>query len=163
MGYVDTTVVILYWNPYQTFVIHRYHHFWFDEYNSHLSIEYKHTPGYLLLQQYPESLIHNSELLNFISCEIYLIYPPFCDTIMITYEIELPPDGNKIGINLLYDKYFTIPYVTGTTPNSPSGNQLPTQANKMCGLLLSMEKNLSQLKAHVMNSISVKFHVENTK
>ena len=31
MGYSPTTVVILYWNIDQTFLIHRYHHDWFDE------------------------------------------------------------------------------------------------------------------------------------
>ena len=32
MGYSATTGVILYWKPYQTFIIHRAHHAWFDEY-----------------------------------------------------------------------------------------------------------------------------------
>ena len=59
MGYAATTGVILYWNPDQPFVIHRYHHFWFDEYNSCLFIEDNHTPGSLLLQQYPEIYVHN--------------------------------------------------------------------------------------------------------
>ena len=49
MGYAATTGVILYWKLDKPFVIHRAHHFWFDEYNSRLSIEYKHTPGSLLL------------------------------------------------------------------------------------------------------------------
>ena len=56
MECADTTVVILYWNPYQPFSIHRAHNDWFDEYNYSLSIEYNHTNSYLLLQQYPESL-----------------------------------------------------------------------------------------------------------
>ena len=59
MGYAATTGVIIYWNPDQPFAIHRYHHILFDEYNYHIYIEDKHTPGSLLLQQYPESLIHN--------------------------------------------------------------------------------------------------------
>ena len=50
MGYEDPKVVILYWNPYKPFVIHIAHHVWFDQYNYRLSIEYKHTLGYLLLQ-----------------------------------------------------------------------------------------------------------------
>ena len=45
MGYAYTTGVILYWKPDQLFIIHRAHHVWFDEYNSRLSIEDKHTPG----------------------------------------------------------------------------------------------------------------------
>ena len=49
MEYVATTGVIIYWKPYQTFIIHRNHYFWFDEYNSYLSIEDKQTPGSLLL------------------------------------------------------------------------------------------------------------------
>ena len=66
MGYAATTGVILYWKPDQPFIIHRYHHDWFDEYNSWLSIEDKHTPGSLFLRQDPEGHIHNSELLNLI-------------------------------------------------------------------------------------------------
>ena len=66
MVYASTTGVILYWKPYQPFIIHKSHHVWFDEYNSRLSIEYKHTPGYLLLWQYPEGHIHDSELPNLI-------------------------------------------------------------------------------------------------
>ena len=37
--YSDTTGVIVYWNSYHPFVIHRSHHDWFDEYNSNISIE----------------------------------------------------------------------------------------------------------------------------
>ena len=39
MGYVDTTGFILYWKLDQPFVVHRARHFWFDEYDSCLSIE----------------------------------------------------------------------------------------------------------------------------
>ena len=85
MGYEATTGVILYWNPYQPFFIHRYHHVCFYEYNYRLSIKYKHTPGYLLLQQDPEILIHNSDLLNLIPCKLDLTYTPFHDTTIITY------------------------------------------------------------------------------
>ena len=58
MGYEATTGFIIYWKPDKTFVIRRAHHIWFDGYNSRLSIEDKHTPGYLLLRQYPEGSIH---------------------------------------------------------------------------------------------------------
>ena len=66
MGYAATTGVILYWKPDQPFIIHRAHHVWFDEYNSCLSIEDKHTSGSLLLRQDPEGHIHNKDLLNLI-------------------------------------------------------------------------------------------------
>ena len=77
MGYADTTVLILYWTLYQTFVIHRAHRVWFDEYNFRLSIEYNHTPGYLLLQQYPESILYNSDLLKLIPFKLDLTSTPF--------------------------------------------------------------------------------------
>ena len=54
----------------------------------------------------------------------------FSYTKIITYEIELPTSGKKIGFNLLYDEYFTILYVIDIIPNSPAGHQLPTQAKK---------------------------------
>ena len=79
MGYAATTVFILYWKPYQPFIIHRYHHVWFDEYNYCLSIEDKHTPGSLLLCKYPEGHIHDSDLLNLIPCKLDLTYTPFSD------------------------------------------------------------------------------------
>ena len=116
MGYAANTGVILYWNTYQPFVIHRYYHVLFDEHNSLISIEDKHIPYYLLLQQDPESIIHNSDLLKFILRELDLTSTQLCDTTILTYEIELPPDGRKIGINLLDDEDFTIPYVTNTIP-----------------------------------------------
>ena len=49
---------------------------------------------------------------------------------MITYDIELPPSGNKVSFNLLDDEDFTIPYITDTIPNSPAGHQLPSQAKR---------------------------------
>ena len=130
MGYTATTGVIIYWKPYQPFVIHRYHHVWFDEYNYCLSIEVKHTPGSLILRQYPEGNIHYSDLLNLIPCELDLTSTPFSDTTMIIYDIELLPYGKKVGFNLLDYEEFTIPYINDTTPNSPAGNKLTPQAKR---------------------------------
>ena len=120
MGYAATTGVILYWKPYQPFIIHRAHHVWFDEYNSCLSIEDKHTPGSLLLRQDPEGHIHNSDLLNLIPCDLDLTSTQFRDETIITYDVELPPSGKKTGFNLLDDEYFTIPYITDIIPKSPA-------------------------------------------
>ena len=72
MGYADNSGVIIYWNPNEPFVIHISHNVWFDEYNSRLSIEDNQNPVYLLLQKYPESIIHNSDLPNLILCELDL-------------------------------------------------------------------------------------------
>ena len=85
MGYEATTIFVIFRNPDQPFSIHRDHHVWFSEYNYHLSIEHNHTPGSLLLQQGPESLINNSDLLNLITCELDLTYTTFSDTTTITY------------------------------------------------------------------------------
>ena len=117
MVYAATTGVILYWKPYQHFVIHRAHHFWFDEYNSRLSIEENYTPGFLLLQKDPESHINNSQLLHLISFILDLKSTPFRDTTIITYEIELPSSGKKVGFHLPDDEDFKIPYITDTIPN----------------------------------------------
>ena len=72
MGYATTTGTILYWKPDHIFFIHIAHHVWFDEYNHHLYIYDKHTSGSLLIQQHPESLIHNLELINLILCKLDL-------------------------------------------------------------------------------------------
>ena len=46
---------------------------------------------------------------------------------MITYEIELPTSGKKVGFNLLDDEDFKITCITDTIPNSRAGHQLPSQ------------------------------------
>ena len=74
--------------------------------------------------------LHHLDLINSIPCKIDLTSTPFIYTTMITYEIELPPDGNKTGLNLLDNEYFKIHYVIDKIPNSPDGHQLPTQAKK---------------------------------
>ena len=63
-------------------------------------MEYNHTPSSLLLQQDPESLLNNLDLLNLITCEFDITFTPFCDTTILTYETELPPAGNKIKNHL---------------------------------------------------------------
>ena len=83
-----------------------------------------------LHRQDTESHIHNSDLLNLIPCELDLKSTPFCYTTILTYEIQLPPSGKKVGFNSLDDEYFTILYITDTIPNSPDGHQLPAQAKQ---------------------------------
>ena len=85
MGYEATTGVLICWNPDRHFYIHRSHHTRFGEYNYSLYMEYKHTTGYLLLKQDPESLLCHSGLINLIPCEIDLTSTPFHDTNIITY------------------------------------------------------------------------------
>ena len=130
MGYTATIEVIIYWKTDQPFVIHTAHHVWFDEYNSSRYIEDKNTPVSFLLQHDPEINDHNPDLLNLITCDLDLAYTPFRDTKILTYEIELPPSGNKVGFNLLENEDVTIPYITDTIPNSPECHQLPIQAKQ---------------------------------
>ena len=101
MVYAATTGVIICWNLEHTFVIHINNHAWLDENNYCISIEDKRNTGSLMLQKYPESNIYNSDLLNLIPCELDLTSTPFCDTKILTYEIELPPSKNIIGFKLL--------------------------------------------------------------
>ena len=82
----------------------------------------------MILRQEPEIRIHNSDLFNLIPCELDFISTPFRDKKILSYEIELPPSGRKVGFNLLDDEYFTIPYITDTIPNSPAVHQFPAQA-----------------------------------
>ena len=160
MVYAATTENIFYWDPDQPFVIHRSHHVWFDECNYSLSIEYKKPPGSLPLQQYPEILVYNPYLLNFIPCELDLTSTPFFATSIITYEIELPSFINKVGFNLLDYEDFKIPYITDAIPNSPPGRQLPTQDKQNVWIIyIYIGNSLSQIKVHLMNSISTKLHV----
>ena len=100
MGYAATTGVILYWKPEQHFVIHKGHHVWFDEYKSILSIKDNHTPGSLLLWQYPEINIHNSDLLNLIPCELDIASTPFCDKKFSHMKLSyLPLERNLVLFN----------------------------------------------------------------
>ena len=98
MGYEATKGVILYWKPDKPLIIHRSHHVWFDEYNSHLSIEDKHTPVYLLLRPDLVGNDHYSDILNLIPCKLDPTSKPFSDEIIITYDIELPQSEKKIGL-----------------------------------------------------------------
>ena len=131
MGYAATTGDIIDWNPDQPFVIQISYHVWFDEYNSSLSIEDNHTPGSLLIKQYPESILHHLDSINLISYELDLISTQFFYITMITNEIELPP-AREIDFNLLDYEYFTIPEDIATIPNSPDIHQLLAQAKKIC-------------------------------
>ena len=95
--------------------IHRAHYVWFDEYNYCLSIEDKHSPGYLLLWQDPKGHIHDSDLLNLISCELDLTHTSFSDTPIITCDIELTSSGKKAVFIFLDDEDFIIPYIAEFT------------------------------------------------
>ena len=93
----------------------------------------KHTTSYLLLQQDPGIILQNLDLLRFIPCKVDLTSTPFCDTTIITYEIELPPAGNKIGLNLLNDEYFTIPYIIDKIKIHQQVINFQHRLRKMCG------------------------------
>ena len=52
-----------------------------------------------------------------ISCKLDITSNTFCDTTILTYEIEVPPAGKKMSFNSFDDEYFTITYFIDTTPN----------------------------------------------
>ena len=150
MGYAATTGAILYCKPGQTCVIRRSHHAWFDEYTSCLSIEYKHTPFSLLLQEYPEIVIHNLDPLNLIPCEIDLTSTPSSDTKTVTYEIEVTPAGKYLVsihwiINILQSLMSLIQYQI----HQPF-IKFQHRLNKISGSLLSMDKILLNIKVSLI-------------
>ena len=101
MGYVATSVVIIYWNKYQPFVIHGSHLVWFDEYNYTISIEDNRTPGCLPLQQYFERNFRNSDLLNvffiFTNHFINFIFFLMCLFLKGGQVCPVPPSLNSQG------------------------------------------------------------------
>ena len=107
-----------------------------------------------------------------IPCELDLTSTPFYDTKILTYEIELPPSGKKIDINLLDDEYFTMTYVIDTIPNSLAGHQLPTQANKKIWVVainredtITAEGMLDELQIyhtrHVKSKVNISLCIRN--
>ena len=85
-----------------------------------------------------------------------ILHPLYFIIHQFSHKIELSFDGNKIGFNILDDKYFTIPYVIDTIQNLSAGHQALTQA-------LSMEKNPPQIKSCLINSIAIRLDLENTR
>ena len=65
-----------------------------------------------------------------IPCELDITTTQFCDTTIITYEMELPLSGNKFVFNLLDDEDFKIPYIPDAITNPPTSHKLPTQAKR---------------------------------
>ena len=128
MGYASNKVFLIYKKTDHTCNGHRFHYAWFYEYIYFIYTEDNNTLIYLLIQQYPESIINNLDMINLVPCELDLTPIPFWDSSMITYVIELPPDGKQTGFNLLDVKYFTISYIIDTIPNLPYWNKFQTQA-----------------------------------
>ena len=88
-----------------------------------------------------------------ISCELDRTFTPFYYETITLYEIKLPYYRKKIGLNLLNDEYFTIPYIFDTITNSPAGNQLLTQANNNVWIIninregtITSKRSLDQLQ-----------------
>ena len=128
MGYAATTGFILYWNPDQLFVIHRYQNVWFDEYNSRLSIEDRCIP-------FIYSFVNITKVLFIIKSSsnlfhVYLILNPIHFAIQQLSHMKLSYlPLEKMGINFLDDEDSTIPYITDTIQNSSAVHQLPSKAN----------------------------------
>ena len=90
-----------------------------------------------------------------IPCELYITPITFNTTTVITYEIELPPSGKKVGLNLLDDEESKKTYITDTISNSQAFHQLPTQAKQRVWLVsinvdepITAQCSLDELKPH---------------
>ena len=101
-----------------------------------------------------------------ISCELDITYTTFHDTKILTYGIELPPYGNKVGFNLLDYEDFKIPYITDTIKNSPDGHQLPTQVKKNVWIIdingeepIKSQGTLDELNLHQTPRGKSKFNI----
>ena len=101
MGYASNKVFLIYKKTDHTCNGHRFHYAWFYEYIYFISTEDNNTLIYLLIQQYPESIINNLDMINLVPCELDLTPIPFWDSSMITYVIELPPDGKQNGFQFI--------------------------------------------------------------
>ena len=85
MGYVATTGFILYWKWEEPYYIYIAHNDWFDCYKFSVFTEDEHTTWYLLLQQYPESIIHHLGLGNLVPYELDLTCTPFFYAAIVPY------------------------------------------------------------------------------
>ena len=54
-----------------------------------------------------------------VTCELELYYKPSVDATVVQYDLGFPPMGDKIGLNLIDDDDFNIPYVLSAITNSP--------------------------------------------
>ena len=85
---------------------------------------------------------------------------------ILTYEIELPSSGNKVGFNLLDGEDSIIPYITNTIPNSPAGCQLPSRAKQnLCIIaingkdLITAQGDLDELNSHQPPRVKTKVEI----
>ena len=95
-----------------------------------------------------------------VSCYPDITYPPFRDATIITSEILLPPDGNKIGFNLLDENDLTIQYIIDTITNSPAGCQLPTQTKNNVWIFFNNGETPITEKGHLVNSIAIRLNLK---
>ena len=101
-----------------------------------------------------------------IPCELDLASTTFCDTTILTYDIELTTSVNKIDFNLLNDENFTTPYINDTIKNSPTRNHVPTQAKtKVCIIningeyLITDQGSIDELNFHQATRVKSKVNI----
>ena len=79
-----------------------------------------------------------------IPCKLDNKSTTFHDTKFLAYEIELPSYGKKVGFSLLDNEYFTIPYITDSIPNDPSGHHFSTQVKQtVCIILINVDESVT--------------------
>lgn len=133
MSYANTTKVLLYYDP-STNKVKRAHHAYVDEFDVRISPDEKHTPGALLLSEYPAGE-YNPRLVDpstvrMVKPTLDLTNSPFDPDKLITVEIELPPAGHPLYISIQDDTLFNIPFIERVYSESPLYAQIPANARR---------------------------------
>ena len=83
------------------------------------------------LWKYPEEFIQKKpRQTSLVTYELSLSNATFADAKIVKYELALKPLGNKVGLNLMDDEYFIIPYIYNTIPNLPEKIRIAYQKNQ---------------------------------
>ena len=88
------------------------------------------------------------------------------DSAIFQYELEIPQQGNKIGLNLINDDGSNIECIVDTVPNSPSVHQLPYQSTNNFLIVeiygeepITAKGYLEEIKLHLSNEVKSKFNI----
>ena len=159
MEYSDTTGVILYWNPYQPFVIHGSHRGFFmsiiivSPYNTS-TLQFLYYSNKILKVLFT---IQTSSTLYHVN----LILHPLHFVIQQLSHMKLSYLPLERKLVLIYCMMKILPSLLSLIKyqiRQPVIN-FQQRLNEICGSFISIYKSLLQLKLHLMNSIFIKLHV----
>jgi len=133
MGYSNTTKVVVYWDPTNN-TIKRTHHCFLDEFDTRVSSKQKHTPGALLLAECATGH-HNyvpppPEDIHLTVSQFDIAKSAFPAEECHTYQVDIPPQGQRFYIQVGDDSDFHIPYLDKLFRESPWLRTLPPFARR---------------------------------